>query len=404
MLTLGSIIKKADILNNNKISFTTNNGEKKTVIGGIFNIILIAVFILLNFRMIFKYFYKVDPFLTYITEIVDEKEELILNTNNFPFAFALYDKTFSPMNNTGYFYYTFEYSVFNFSELLFINEQIDSNACGNSFDNIISDEQLSLKNVLPVFQCVDLNNRKIIGNFNSLYRTYFNIYVNQCKSGFIHKITKEKCPDLTEEQIQEEFDKLFLFGLYYPGYFIKNNDLKNPFQIYLYNEVTVLELNSHNTINLSVEQTIMESENVGLLNLFTTNKQENHAVDINKMERRKNSIRNYEDSLLTISFFQSSIRKKYIRSYMSLEELLGNIGGISQVVLIMIDSIVCLYSKNCFYLNMFKFNDKMNLEPYDNLRNMDFNYKNDNINNLSNVQGSDKSQIKYQVNNINSSI
>lgn len=372
MIAIGSVIKKADVLSNNSISFISSKDNKKTVIGGICNIILIVIFIFLNYRLVFKYFSKVDPFLSYVTENNNEREELIINNNNFPLAIALLDVNSKVMSNEGYFYLTIEFVVWNYTDRAYrSSEQIDCNLCGNKLNNILRDDQISLKYIAPKLYCADLDNRKIVGNPNSNKISFINVLINQCKSGFTHKVTKEKCPDLTDEQIEEEVNKVYMFGINYPSYLISNNDLKNPFHFYFHFDLSVLDLKNFYTINYYFEQSIMESDNVGIFDLFTSKKQENRAIYINTIERKNNDIKPYSDTVMRYTFFQSNTKTVYNRRFMSLEELLGSVGGISQIVLIIIDSIVSIYSKNCFSLTLLKLNKKLDLDLHTETRTKD---------------------------------
>lgn len=350
-----TLISNLDIFNNEDITFTTSKNYKRTVFGGICSIILFFAFILLYYRLCIKFFDKKEPVLTFEDQIISETTNTTITNENFPLIFALTTEDEDIITfNEDFIYLTFKYTIYDyFSEEKYKEHYLKPYKCGDDYISYVSKEQQGMKETIPISLCIDIKDSPIYGNYNSMKMSYYSVLVNYCKPGFTHRITNLPCPDYTEEELNAkiaiELQKYYYFNLAYPSYFIDKENIDLPFPYY-FNILSALPFykNQYTTKKLTLELSEMQSKN---LNLFSSDIVYNHAVSISESGIVYGDPET-EDSLYAINFTQSHYRRLYTREYMSLEMFMGNMGGIFQIIMLVVNAIIGLYSNNCFYLNI----------------------------------------------------
>lgn len=313
--------------------------------------------------MCFKYFKKEDPILTYEYQLKNETEPLSFTNKTLPMFFAINDINGNFISNEEYFYITFRYALSNFYDPEetepFKETYLIPYKCTEEDKALVLSNQPTVINMIDYTYCVDVSGFELFGNYNAFYYSYFSILVNYCKAGNKHRVTGEDCPDYDKEKQQEILHGLSSFGVLYPTYFVDKNNILDPFSFYFKFKTIDLKLSTYQSFTYSIEMSHMETTNYALL---SSTKSLNHEKAMVSELLVTDDFSESKDSILAVNYYLSYQYRQYAREYVSLEEFLGNIGGIFQLLMLIINLVVSLYSENCFYLNMYELLNKFKLE------------------------------------------
>ena len=337
----------------NQVHFTINNNKTfNTYFGSIMSILYIFFIVIFIFYFSLQLINHSKPTIL-STTYFDQYPQPFLINDNFIFTFSLQFP-----NYTNY----IDESVYNIKAYLTTIETINGETslsyspiniyrCSNFTFNILEEYFMSL----PIYDlyCIDLNGIEFQGEYKRNKWVYVQIFFNKCDNDTSDIVCKSKV----------EIDKYLEGG--YAGIFMSDNlfqpnNFKKPLQTYGKNIFSSLNGNYYFEYWVYLKTIVIKSDNGWIFDRIETKNFLSFEQSLITSDSR-----NASKTFLNIILRESSTRELYERSYIKLQEICANVGGISKALLFTFQYIVNLFSNLLYknyllqFFNLDHYNDKM---------------------------------------------
>jgi len=377
-------------------------GEEKysTLLGGSLTIFSIA-FVLVNAWLIGHDIYKKEK-----PSIIGSDEDLgyvypnyTINYENFFLGYFFSDHQNNPLDDETILkvvpvYYTNEYD--KNGTLIYTETELSFTSCSEYFLNNNLTFPLSPAVMRPL-KCIKNLNHSMGGFWTVDYVKYIYLKVQTCNNDTLS--TEEK-PCKSKEIIKDSLSRLF-FNIFYQSVLVNSKNYSSPMKTIISEDWYVMQPNLYKGIDYHFENYVVYTDD-GII--FNSELKKSEKLGFQKIRQDYKIIEDNEnDGLIFIfQFYMSNQNKTYLRTYIKLQNIFANLGGIIQVIIIVTRFFYVLYVKKKFNIkimnNLFDFNQdeelkssiskgriKMNIKKF-NRRNFDlhsFNYIDNSFKNFS---------------------
>lgn len=354
-------LKKLDLLSDNNINFTSEV-SKKTNLGGIFTILLLVAFVILNYKTTLNFFQRINSDISLKADTYDYFPKANMTTDFLPFAFHLKpSRSFQPVSITQIIYFrafSLEFSVENG----FNSVDLEVKLCK---DIKIEYKSTLVSDWTDIYYCVDWKNFTFEGNRNdeANLNSIFSLTFLLCGEGGINPQTNEECASKEQSDRYDLNDVEIEFLL--PNYNLdKNNKTNNGLEKILEPHSILLDWNFKKIYQIFFSTaTIVTDDGIIFPDLY--NKKTSYYVDSVLYDVLS---RNYYGEFVTFYLSYSKNYKEYVRTFMKIDQLLGQFGGVFQIILTISSFIANYFSETYFYLSMINKVGKWQYLNYSQLR------------------------------------
>lgn len=322
----------------NQVHFTINNKKTfNTYFGSIMSILYIIFIFIFTFYFSLQLINRSKPTILGTTYFDKYPQPFLIN-DNFIFTFSLQFP-----NYTNY----IDESIYNIKAYLTTIETINGQTnqtyspiniyrCSNFTFNILEDYFMTLP--IHDLYCIDLNGIEFQGEYKRNKWVYVQIFFNKCDNSTSDIVCKSKV----------EIDKYLEGG--YAGIFMTDNlfqpnNFKHPLQTYGKNIFSSLNGNYYFEYWVYLKTIVIKSDNGWIFDKIETKNFLSFEQSLITSDSR-----NASSTFLNIILRESSTREIYERSYIKLQEICANVGGISKALLFIFQYLVNLFS-NILYKN-----------------------------------------------------
>ncbi|CAD8168821.1 unnamed protein product [Paramecium octaurelia] len=340
-------ISKMDIFGQSITLRMNRQSSYKTVFGGCSSLILLIILILIFSSNIRSFFNKESLSATVLTEFEEIPSLSLIDDSFFLFAVQIDQDNF--LSKPFYDIKIDQYHVQKFlnGSVIQIEKEIKLIPCTldrfnkifSQFGRDMTDQFNQFK--LHDFLCFDYNQTiSIQGTYSNLEFDYLKIQVQQCSN-------KTKCA--STEELQQEIDKNGAFKIK----LFPINKILNPYkpednylQTFLDDSFFFRFLPSN--IYKSVDLFIKEYEVTNDQSLFPFSYLEYsqfYTLDQSEIKERTEIQNNSVQSFVQIQIRKSPYKIKIFRKYLKIDELLSNLGGIQQIFIFFIGTVLTIYNR-----------------------------------------------------------
>jgi hypothetical protein len=339
---LKEIIKKSDFLGPEPQLHTYEETRYKTIFGGIMSIVTSVVIACLCIYFVVETFKRGQSNVSY-NEISEDNH--FYNYSQSPFILLLGDISGAPIID--------ETVVTYEARILSINEKLEAsnklvkmvNCSPNVFKNSNNQTMYSSTPLLTYSKCIDPEDLKafpneIFGTYGKAPYSVYNLYINICVNN-TSKVCKSK------EEISQIMSNSFIL-LSYSDYFLDSRKSGPPGVNFINSMPFAVTPTLAKWFILKIRQ-ISYSTDEGYV--FQDFKQQNYT----HLEPVYESVDNrigmaYPGNFITVSIANSPVREYYMRTYLKFQDLLANIGGVLEGI-ILIAHFIEHFISNKLYLN-----------------------------------------------------
>ncbi|CAD8071452.1 unnamed protein product [Paramecium primaurelia] len=347
MKRIGNWISKMDIFGQSITLRMNRQSSYKTVFGGCSSLILLMILILIFSSNITSFFNKESLSATVLTEFEEIPSLSIIDDSFFLFAVQIDQDNF--LSKPFYDIKIDQYHIQKFlngsviqkeSEIKLIPCTIDRfNKIFSKFGRDMTDQFNQFK--LYDFLCFDYNQSfSIQGTYSNLEFEFLKIQVQTCSN-------KTNCA--SNEELQQEINKNGAFKIK----LFPINKILNPYkpednylQTFLDDSFFFRFLPSN--IYKSVDLFIKEYEVTNDQSLFPFSYLEYsqfYTLDQSEIKERTEIQNTQVQSFVQIQIRKSPYKIKIFRKYLKIDELLSNLGGIQQIFIFFIGTILTIYNR-----------------------------------------------------------
>ncbi|CAK77482.1 unnamed protein product (macronuclear) [Paramecium tetraurelia] len=347
-------ISKLDIFGQSITLRMNRQSSYKTVFGGCSSLLLLIILILIFSSNIRSFFNKESLSATVLTEFEEIPSLSLIDDSFFLFAVQIDQDNF--LSNPFYDIKIHQYHVQKFlnGSVIQIEKEIKLIPCTlDRFNKIFSQFGRDMTDQFNQFKlydflCFDYNQTiSIQGTYSNLEFDYLKIQVHQCSN-------KTNCA--SNEELQQEIDKNGAFKIkLFPINKVHNRIIQilNPYkpednylQTFLDDSFFFRFLPSN--IYKSVDLFIKEYEVTNDQSLFPFSYLEHsqfYTLDQSEIKERTEIQNNSVQSYVQIQIRKSPYKIKIFRKYLKIDELLSNLGGIQQIFIFFIGTILTIYNR-----------------------------------------------------------
>ncbi len=252
--------------------------------------------------------------------------ELNLNKNNFSFVFGLKTKSYKTyIDESIYKVNAFQTKITLDQNGIYniINEPLNIIKC-NEYNFTIIPEQFS-KLPLKNLYCLN-NNINLKGDYMKEYWHYVNINFTKCENSTEKNLNKNYCK--SENEINEILNGGSI-GLFFPDNSFNQRNYKNPYKSYVKNLYQGFSINNFEDISLYIKLVEIITDT----GYFFDDKK---SIFFSSYDYMKNNIIYFQNinNFLSLSINVSTKREIYRRSYIKLQTIISNVGGMLKIVLL----------------------------------------------------------------------
>jgi hypothetical protein len=314
-------VKKVDMFGQEIKLRINKQTVSKTFVGGILSNLMFILLFLMFFFQAQDVFYKTNPFISLEQQVLKHAPELVLDYYSFPMAASL-----TGMTNLGIYLPNF----FKYSAILFwgntdadeFNQQhFDLIPCKKDFFPNIEKEvfyDLALDRAL----CVENQNFTLSGSYSDKYMAFLTYKISIC----VNSTESSNCAP-TEEIMSYLSSTSFFWNVYYQDTNINCQDANYPVSYNIVNFYQTISTTSYKFSELYIRKQNLESDE-GLI--FKDSKESSSiAFDYYRFDSS-----NLDDSktLVEIYILVSNNKLIYHRSYMKIQSVLANVGGLANIL------------------------------------------------------------------------
>jgi hypothetical protein len=333
MPKLHTFFKYFDLFGENVQLNIKGEHKIKTIFGAILTLMTASLLMGATWLMGKDMFYKQEP-MTDIQEVLYTNRSFYnLNKHTFPIAFCLqrYDQTVWDIKK----YFRMEvlnWKAFN-PNTSSLNYTYEFENCTHEHFPNLSEDYLKTANVKHYY-CLKNQNVTIGGYWDNEYIQYAIFRLRRCSNE-----TDGLCAP--NEEIDRFLKKeLIAFNLYVQQTVIDPRNLTQPEQIYLLNLFKNVKLSARKSFNIFIrDQELFSDEGF----IFKDEaKYYSLAYDSSDVDETDQAI----ESLMDINLFVSYHKLNYFRSYIKIQTILANFGGISDALFLIISMISVYFCQN----------------------------------------------------------
>lgn len=339
------MLQSLDFLGSECKLYINSNQKYETRFGGAVIIVLCTVMSVL-FGIFGRDFYlRVNP--SCITEVgnYDEYPVYYIDNSNFTIAFGIEDESSSIIRDDSLMvvkllFISFEYKSdgsIDYTE----NTILPNNCQSRHFPNQL-DKAERFKNHF----CIDFNNTKVGGLWDSTFVYYFNILVDACQ-------------ELNSTQVCNEDQSLILVKNHFMSIYMQSYDVNptryvDPFAFGLKNNYFMIDPKIVKNYIYNIVELIVVSDYGWLFE--TINTESVLSLDSTEIDIKSNVNKNIR--FATVSFYFGKKYIRYSRTYTKIQSLAANVGGVMKLIFMFGSLFVQKYS--LFYLNQNLINNSLN--------------------------------------------
>jgi hypothetical protein len=326
-----NIITKVDLFGQ-KIGLKLNNEDSaKTLIGGVLTIFLMFALTALFFIFLSVFFEKKQPIVSVENAVLTYHPSITLNKMNMPIALSLLNPnneivfddsmlnlevSIISMNNTGTGYdeQFLELVKCGYSDFPMLNETY--------FDTIGLNRYLCVKNL----------NSTITGYWDESFISYFSIKVKYCQDN-------NNCSNI--EDIKKFVAKqIIYFEIYLANTNINPQSYSNPLTYYIINKFRTLKNNFYKEYSLYIKNQILETDE----GILFTDMRTQDAIVFDDSDADE-SIIGDDGVLIQACIYSSPNQDTYHRSYVKIQSVIANVGGIANVLIFVLKYFCYFFTK-----------------------------------------------------------
>jgi hypothetical protein len=329
--------------------FTFNKKTRYTSsCGGILSLFVIIGFLLAVWFLGKEIIFKTSPILVYNYSLDSLRYNRPLKV---PFGIVIESIDGQVLENFEK-YFTFSASYINFSkinytqEFTIIKKEIPMRHCKQSdFSDDFGIQNTFMNNNLTNGFCMDYMIDTIGGCWGNLWNYYTNITIEPC----VNKTSNlNSCASL-EEIRYFIVHKQIQVSIYYEDMILTATNNEKPLTKYMKNEHHRIQSNTVKTNEYFLQDVVITTDNgwtVPSKNILTTQVLTNRFYDfynnniqsMNSSERDTNKI----DAAVSFNIFASQNKYEIFRSYLKVQDILAQLGGVLKVVFILIEALLYL--------------------------------------------------------------
>ena len=252
--------------------------------------------------------------------------ELNLNKNNFSFVFGLKTKSYKTyIDESIYKVNAFQTKITLDQNGVYniINEPLNIIKC-NEYNFTIIPEQFR-KLPLQNLYCLN-NNINLKGDYMKEYWNYVNINFTKCENSTEKNLNNNFCK--SENEINEILNGGSI-GLFFPDNSFNQINYNNPYKSYVKNLYQGFSINNFEDISLYIKLVEIITDT----GYFFDDKK---SIFFSSYDYMKNNIIYFQNinNFLSLSINVSTKREIYRRSYIKLQTIISNVGGMLKIVLL----------------------------------------------------------------------
>jgi hypothetical protein len=330
-----NVVKNVDFFGESIHLRINNQTTSKTLLGGISSIFIIVGFSSMFITLSLDIFQKEKPIVSLENRILSKSPNLTLDSFSLPISINLQDYYL----NTYYMPNIFVLEAYLVSRIndSLIPTKLDLENCSlNNFPQISNKSFIESK--LYNNLCIKNQSLSIGGNIQEDYVQYITIGLKTCINSTNSNIT---CA--SENEIMDFFSKNTLyFSLYFQNNIINSQNYLYPETSFIKNVYKMIKYGLYKESGLFFKNQILFSDNGFILD---TNYQHN-VVSYNQ-EYYEFSDMNLSDGYLCSFFlYSSNLMEIYRRNYTKFQDVLANVGALSNMFIYILQYFVSIFSSN----------------------------------------------------------
>jgi len=357
-----SFIKAKDMLGES-INFSINNQSNfQTVVGGFFCIIFFFLYIIFFYYFGSDFFFKQNPNTNSQYENLKKNDTTpkidLYSSENFIFGirFEYYNSTTINIEDFSFPSLTLKKNIFHEKNRSFTDEELELDMVNcNRFPHILKKIPNSMYN-LSDWRCPDFSKNngtiQLGGYWDDQTVNYLKLDLRFCS-----KNSANLCKDKTSYVEKLKNDKIYI-SMIFPEIIFNNDDYLQPFTFRFKNYWNPLSSNFQYTDEVNYGYTKL-SQDTGLIFENIEDKRESSISGIESKlvfydQTNFFSSTNTDLKIYSLSVYFDKYYFHYVRKYMKLQEILGNLNGFMDLIIFLFAVLYKLYNK--YRLDAYLFN------------------------------------------------
>ena len=364
-------------------NFTIDKKDKlKTTTGAIFSIFFILITISLFFGFGIDLYQRKRPKISNNSKLTIPQEKTFSN-NNFTFAFRVEDRLGAMVQNDSIVSLDISYHHYVMNERgvwnLIFSEITPYKKC-NEF-NYTSEKEAFYNISLASWYCIDFDNFKLGGYWDTSFVYGFIINTKQCKYSKNNTCLNDK--DLKENFQNPISGSNYFYSFLYMEALPQMDDYEKPINLHLINRYELLSLKASKRVVQIYKQVTVNNDR----GWFFSEIEEKNFYSSDSISPDFTLKDEFTEDLVYshIIYFGNKI-DIYSRSYTKIQEVIANIGGFTKIfytILSFIYGYFGNYIKTAFLLNKIDFQDLLGKKNFSTKKNYEDINKKLNINNIN---------------------